>query len=52
MGKHECDDGNLDNGDGCNSECKVEQGFNCVTLGNLTDYCFEICGDGLNLGHY
>ena len=24
-----CDDGNLNNGDGCNSECEVEDGFVC-----------------------
>jgi len=26
----ECDDGNYDNGDGCNSSCKVEFGYKFV----------------------
>lgn len=25
----ECDDGNTDDGDGCSSKCKVEDGFTC-----------------------
>jgi cysteine-rich repeat protein len=25
----ECDDGNLENGDGCNSTCKIERGWKC-----------------------
>lgn len=25
-----CDDGNLRNGDGCNSSCMVEQGWTCL----------------------
>ena len=25
----ECDDGNLRDGDGCSSNCKVENGFSC-----------------------
>ena len=25
----ECDDGNLRDGDGCSSSCKVENGFSC-----------------------
>jgi len=24
-----CDDGDLDNGDGCNSQCRIEDGFRC-----------------------
>jgi len=26
----ECDDGNLDNGDGCDSSCNVEDGWSCI----------------------
>jgi len=48
-----CDDGNLNNGDGCSSTCQIEKGFNC-TGGTLfiPDTCLEICGDGLNFGRY
>lgn len=31
-----CDDGNLINGDGCSSSCKVESGFNCIAGHNNT----------------
>eukprot|EP00961_Rhodomonas_salina_P037329 501695-Rhodomonas_salina.1 len=43
----ECDDGNLDNGDGCNSLCQIERGWSCV--GGITaDNCtVGGCGDGL-----
>ena len=29
MGIYECDDGNAKNRDGCNSECRIEESFNC-----------------------
>jgi len=29
MGVNKCDDGNLENGDGCNSECEIEIGWKC-----------------------
>ena len=40
----ECDDGNLINRDGCSSQCKVEQFYQCysntTTLGtSFTNYC-------------
>ena len=28
-GEYECDDGNLDDGDGCSSSWKIEQGYSC-----------------------
>ena len=39
-GKEECDDGNLVNGDGCSSDCKVEDGYTCTefTEGNYPDH--------------
>jgi cysteine-rich repeat protein len=38
-----CDDGNLEDGDGCNSECQVEDNFACDKIGGP---CHEIeCGD-------
>lgn len=29
MFDHECDDGNVLDGDGCSSDCKFEEGFRC-----------------------
>jgi cysteine-rich repeat protein len=44
-----CDDGNLDNGDGCNSSCSIEIGYTCSGGSQeQPDSCFEICGDGIN----
>jgi len=40
----ECDDGNAENGDGCDPECRVEQGWQCT--GEPSD-CEETCGDGI-----
>ena len=46
-----CDDGNTEDGDGCSSDCKVEDGWRCPTPG---ESCVErtgdeeaVCGDGL-----
>jgi hypothetical protein len=56
----ECDDGNNDDHDGCDSTCGVEAGFICTTVWTTdstssisTDYdnptdCTEICQDGMN----
>lgn len=47
----ECDDGNNNNGDGCDKSCEVEEGYYCEG-GDLynPDECFEICGDAKNMG--
>jgi len=29
MGSYQCDDGNLDDNDGCSSTCQVEVGYRC-----------------------
>lgn len=57
----ECDDGNRANGDGCNEDCNIEDGFSCTDVNRLS-FCFltepinivdptepvvPICGDGL-----
>ncbi|CAI2382812.1 unnamed protein product [Moneuplotes crassus] len=45
----ECDDGNLDNGDGCSKQCTVEDKYVCVvdkTMGDRS-YCQLICGNGI-----
>ncbi|CAI2380327.1 unnamed protein product [Moneuplotes crassus] len=44
-----CDDGNLDDGDGCNSNCSVETGYTCTSISLATSICGPICGDGLKL---
>lgn len=40
----QCDDGNQDNGDGCNEHCATEPGWSC------DDECMPTCGDGLLRG--
>lgn len=46
-----CKDSNLVNGDGCDSTCNIEHGFECH-FGSPMDYdtCTEVCGDGMLLG--
>ena len=45
----ECDDGGLENGDGCNSNCEFEVGFKWFGGSFVhADSCIEICGDGLD----
>ena len=50
FGSYPCDDGNPGNGDGCDTSCNVEPGWNCVG-GTISspDTCTEICGDGIDL---
>ena len=50
FGINECDDGNLDSGDGCSPTCTIEPGFVC-SGGNLTssDTCTPIATQLLNL---
>ncbi|CAD8082958.1 unnamed protein product [Paramecium sonneborni] len=36
----ECDDGNLDDGDGCNSKCVVENDFTCFNTEGSFSNCF------------
>ena len=35
LGEHECDDGNLLDGDGCSSLCVIEEGFKCYQGDNI-----------------
>ena len=43
MGILQCDDGNLLDGDGCDSQCRIENGFSCVGGGeDLSDVCVDI----------
>eukprot|EP00349_Pseudokeronopsis_sp_Brazil_P009342 CAMPEP_0202970074 /NCGR_PEP_ID=MMETSP1396-20130829/16042_1 /ASSEMBLY_ACC=CAM_ASM_000872 /TAXON_ID= /ORGANISM="Pseudokeronopsis sp., Strain Brazil" /LENGTH=71 /DNA_ID=CAMNT_0049698325 /DNA_START=167 /DNA_END=378 /DNA_ORIENTATION=+ len=43
-----CDDANAVDGDGCNTECHVETGWECTFNGAFDD-CVEVCGDGYSL---
>lgn len=45
---YDCDDGNTSDGDGCSSDCLVEDGFVCSGGTTTTaDDCYEDCGDGM-----
>ncbi len=46
-GFEECDDGNKNDGDGCSSVGKIEDGFVCRATGKP---CDTICGDGKKVG--
>lgn len=52
MGEHECDDGNLVDGDGCDSTCHVEPGYVCEG-GNITipDYCRNTLNFSYSIDH-
>ena len=45
-----CDDGNVINGDGCNSDCIIEPYYQCgyslFSANPFTSQCDGICGDG------
>ena len=43
----QCDDGNLNPGDGCSSSCIVETGFSCI---GSPSTCAAFCGDGQIVG--
>ncbi len=46
-----CDDGNIADGDGCDSTCNVEAGWNCVIgADGVKSTCTEIADDGLWMG--
>jgi len=42
-----CDDGNLNTGDGCANNCTVEAGWSCTGSPSV---CAPVCGDGLVTG--
>ena len=51
MGMTYCDDGNLDDGDGCSSACEIETYWECTGGSTSTaDVCSDICGDGVTVG--
>ena len=43
LGQLQCDDGNTQSGDGCSSQCEVENGFACSGgLASVPDQCVDI----------
>ena len=42
MGQVECDDGNIDGGDGCSAKCEVENGFKCFSVPSKPDVCIDV----------
>jgi cysteine-rich repeat protein len=46
--QEECDDDNLEPGDGCSPDCKIESGWYCLHKpGPVGDDCSTICGDAV-----
>ncbi len=43
--EEECDDGNLNNNDGCNNRCEIELGWSCGE--EEPSRCRTLCGDGI-----
>ncbi|MBO4350159.1 MAG: DUF4215 domain-containing protein, partial [Proteobacteria bacterium] len=41
-----CDDGNLENGDGCSSTCEIEPNYVCVTTDGKSICTSILCGNG------
>eukprot|EP01022_Parablepharisma_sp_SALTPOND_P028562 TRINITY_DN71152_c0_g1_i1.p1 TRINITY_DN71152_c0_g1~~TRINITY_DN71152_c0_g1_i1.p1 ORF type:complete len:1645 (-),score=40.75 TRINITY_DN71152_c0_g1_i1:653-5587(-) len=41
LGQVECDDGNKLSGDGCDSTCKIENGYKCYHRDGLPDFCVD-----------
>ena len=40
-----CDDGDLNDGDGCNASCELEPGFECTTDPGQRSRCEPLCGE-------
>ena len=52
LGEYKCDDGNKKDGDGCSSECKLEEGYSCQGGNALNpDVCRDIAPPILALSH-
>ncbi len=47
-GSEECDDGDLDNNDGCSSGCQIEAGWECSGTPSVCEA--SACGDGYVVG--
>lgn len=48
-GYEDCDDGNLNDNDGCDHNCDLEDGFVCTE--SLVTKCKPICGDNRKRGN-
>ncbi|MFO1519290.1 MAG: hypothetical protein U1F57_06485 [bacterium] len=44
-GSEQCDDGNMANGDGCDSTCHTEPGWTCNSASPTV--CTRTCGNGV-----
>ena len=44
-GNESCDDGNKNNGDGCDLNCNIEAGFTCPTAGGTCAIAINPCGN-------
>ena len=47
MANEECDDGNSDNGDGCDEFCAKEEEWGCVGDFGELSVCSPMCGNGV-----
>ena len=47
-----CDDNNITPGDGCDSNCAVEDGWECTLGDTTTSVCTEVWGDGRIMSSY
>ena len=46
-GRVQCDDANVESGDGCDSNCNIESGWTCSGGSSSSrDMCTETCGKG------
>ena len=45
--EEECDDSNINVGDGCGNTCLVEPGYQCQTLSRGTSLCINLCSNGV-----
>jgi cysteine-rich repeat protein len=43
----QCDDGNDESYDGCDSECRIEVGWTCSSPDGVLSFCRVWCGDGI-----
>jgi len=43
----ECDDSNINIGDGCSADCLIEKGWICK---GFPSNCTSVCGDGIQVG--
>lgn len=42
----QCDDGNVSNGDGCDADCRIEEGWSCAGGSWTHESTCDVCGNG------